>query len=138
MAFNITSSPSNAEILASLLGDTTGLSNIQITTTGNPQAVGLFQDSPLNLSSGVLLSTGQATQIAGGNAGDQSNVSTVFNGSGTVPDGNDAITLEITFDADNAAGRQLFFQYVLALKNFWILPVVVLMTGLPLSLMGLI
>jgi Cadherin-like domain/Domain of unknown function (DUF4114)/Calx-beta domain len=118
MAFNITSSPSNAEILASLLGDTTGLSNIQITTTGNPQAVGLFQDSPLNLSSGVLLSTGQATQIAGGNAGDQSNVSTVFNGSGTVPDGNDAITLEITFDADNAAGRQLFFQYVFGSEEF--------------------
>ncbi len=117
MAFNITSSPSNAEILASLLGDTTGLSNIQITTTGNPLAVGLFQDSPVNLSSGVLLSTGQADRIRGSNASDRNNVSNVFNGSGTVPDGNDAITLEITFDAD-AVSRQLFFQYVFGSEEF--------------------
>jgi Cadherin-like domain/Domain of unknown function (DUF4114)/Calx-beta domain len=117
MAFNITSSPTNAEILANLLGDTTGLSNIQITTNGNPLAVGLFQDSPLNLSSGVLLSTGQATQITGGNASDRNNVSTVLNGLGTVPNGNDAITLEITFDAD-AVDRQLFLQYVFGSEEF--------------------
>jgi autotransporter-associated beta strand protein len=117
MAFNITSSPTNAEILASLLGDTTGLSNIQITTNGNPLAVGLFQDSPLNLSSGVLLSTGQATQIAGGNTGDRNNVSTVLNSPGTVANGNDAITLEITFDTD-AVSRQLFLQYVFGSEEF--------------------
>jgi Cadherin-like domain/Calx-beta domain len=117
MAFNITSSPTNVEILASLLGDTTGLSNIQITTTGNPLAIGLFQDSSLNLSSGVLLSTGQATRILGGNTGDRNNVSTVFNGSGTVLDGTDAIALEITFNAD-AVSRQLFFQYVFGSEEF--------------------
>jgi autotransporter-associated beta strand protein len=117
MAFNITSSPTNAEILASLLGDTTGLSNIQITSNGNPLAVGLFQDSPVNLGSGVVLSTGQATQIAGGNADDRNNVSTVFNSPGTVANGNDAITLEITFDTD-VVGRQLFLQYVFGSEEF--------------------
>ncbi len=117
MAFNITSSPGNAEILASLLGDTTGLSNIQITTTGNPLAVGLFQDSPVNLSSGVLLSTGQVARLVGSNTSDRSNVSTVFNTPGTATNGNDAITLEITFDAD-AVSRQLFFQYVFGSEEF--------------------
>jgi autotransporter-associated beta strand protein len=117
MVFNITSSPTNAEILASLLGDTTGLSNIQIATIGNPLAVSLFQDSPLNLSSGVVLSTGQAARILGGNANDRNNVSTVFNSPGTVPDGSDAIRLEITFDAD-AVNRQLFLQYVFGSEEF--------------------
>jgi autotransporter-associated beta strand protein len=117
MAFNITSSPTNAEILASLLGDTTGLSNIQITTNGNPLAVGLFQDSLLNLSSGIVLSTGQADRLVGFNANDRDNVSTVFNSPGTVANGNDAITLEITFDAD-AVGRQLFLQYVFGSEEF--------------------
>ena len=117
MASIITSSPTNAEILANLLGDTMGLSNIQITSNGNRQAVGLFQDLPVNLSSGVLLSTGRADQIIGGNIDDKSNVSTVFNGSGTAANGSDAITLEITFDADDA-NRQLFLQYVFGSEEF--------------------
>jgi autotransporter-associated beta strand protein len=117
MAFNITSSPTNAEILASLLGDTTGLSNIQITTTGNPLALGLFQDSPVNLTSGVVLSTGQVSGLVGANAIDQNNISTSFNGSGTVQNGFDAITITITFDVDQL-DRQLFFQYVFGSDEF--------------------
>ena len=44
----------------------------------------------------------------GGNIDDKSNVSTVFNGLGTVPNDNDGITLEITFDAD-AFDHQFLF-----------------------------
>jgi autotransporter-associated beta strand protein len=117
MAFNITLSPSNTEILARLLGDTTGLSNIQIATTGNPLAVGLFQDSPLNLSSGVVLGTGQVSQLVGQNTTDQNNITTDFGLPGTVDKGQDAIKIEITFDADKI-DRQLFFQYVFGSEEF--------------------
>jgi autotransporter-associated beta strand protein len=117
MAFNITSSPTSAEILASLLGDTTGLSNIQITVSGNPLAVGILQDLSLNLRSGLLLSTGQVNRLQGSNTNDRNNVSTVFNSPGTVENGNDAITLEITFDTDDVS-RQLFLQYVFGSEEF--------------------
>jgi Cadherin-like domain/Domain of unknown function (DUF4114)/Calx-beta domain len=116
-SFNITPSPTNAEILASLLGDTTGLSNIQITVTGNPLAIGLFQDSPLSLSGGVVLSTGKVSDLVGANTTDANNISTDFNGAGTVTGGRDAVTLDITFDVDNV-DRILYFLYAFGSEVF--------------------
>jgi hypothetical protein len=115
--FSITPSPSSAQILASLLGDTTGLSNIQIVVTGNPLAVGLFQDSPLSLSGGVVLSTGKVSDLVGSNTTDANNISTDFGGSVTVTGGQDAITLDITFDVDGM-DRFLYFLYAFGSEVF--------------------
>jgi Ca2+-binding RTX toxin-like protein len=117
MAFTITPSITDAELLTSLLGDTTGLSNIQIKVTGDRSALGSFQDDPLSLGSGIVLSTGKVAQLVGYNTGNTSNTSTDFGLPGTLPSGRDAITLEIDFDADVTA-KQVFFQYVFGSEEF--------------------
>ena len=89
MAFTITPSITDAELLTSLLGDTTGLSNIQIKVTGDRSALGSFQDDPLSLGSGIVLSTGKVSQLVGVQAG---NTTTNFGLPGTLPGGRDAIT----------------------------------------------
>jgi uncharacterized delta-60 repeat protein len=115
--FTVTPSTTDAEILTSFLGVITGLSNIKLTTTGDRRAIGSFQNDPLSLDKGVVLSTGQVSQLVGANQTDKSNVSTDFNLPGTLPNGRDAITLEITFDADINA-KQVFFQYVFGSEEF--------------------
>jgi autotransporter-associated beta strand protein len=115
--FTVTPSATDTEILTGFLGVTTGLSNIKLTTTGDRQAIGAFQNDPLSLDKGIVLSTGQVSQLVGANQTDKSNVSTDFNLPGTLPNGHDAITLEITFDADINA-KQVFFQYVFGSEEF--------------------
>jgi uncharacterized delta-60 repeat protein len=115
--FLITPSLTDNDILTNLLGTTTGLSNIKLTATGDRQAIGSFQNDPLSLNKGIVLSTGQVSQLAGANQTDKSNISTNFNLPGTLPNGHDAITLEITFDADINA-KQVFFQYVFGSEEF--------------------
>uniref|UniRef100_A0A0C1RPU1 Uncharacterized protein n=1 Tax=Tolypothrix bouteillei VB521301 TaxID=1479485 RepID=A0A0C1RPU1_9CYAN len=68
MTFNIT--PLDSQFLKQLLGDTTGLSNFTSTLTGDRTAFGVFKDDPFNLKSGVVLSTGKASELAGRNISD--------------------------------------------------------------------
>jgi ELWxxDGT repeat protein len=113
-AFKIVSNLSNDAILNKLLGDTTGLSNINLTVTGNREAYGTFDGAPFDIDSGIVLSTGKVTDLAG-----------VNNSSGTTgsfglsdPDsGFDPITLKIDFNTDNNS-RQVFFQYVFGSEEF--------------------
>jgi Cadherin-like domain/Bacterial Ig-like domain/Calx-beta domain len=110
-SFNITPSITDAEIAASLLGDTTGLSNIQLTTNGDRRAIGFFQNDPFNLEKGIVLSTGLVASLVGSRIG---NISTDFGAVGTT---GDAISIEIEFDASSTS-NQIFFQYVFGSEEF--------------------
>jgi Ca2+-binding RTX toxin-like protein len=112
--FSILSSISDEQIITSLLGNTTGLSNFQLTTSGSRQAVGLFQNDPFSFGQGIVLSTGLVASLVGSRVG---NTSTAFSNPGTVPGGNDAITLDITFDA-SITSDQIFFQYIFGSEEF--------------------
>jgi Ca2+-binding RTX toxin-like protein len=112
--FSILPSISDAQIITSLLGNTTGLSNFQLTTSGSRQAVGLFQNDPFSFGQGIVLSTGLVSRLVGPRVG---NVSTNFGNPGTIPGGRDAITLDITFDA-SATSDQIFFQYIFGSEEF--------------------
>jgi ELWxxDGT repeat protein len=112
--FVIASNLTNAEILNKLLGVTTGLSNINLTVTGNREAYGTFDNAPFDIGAGIVLSTGKVTSLVGANNSDAT--STSFSGSD--PDGGfDPITLKIDFDTDNTANR-VFFQYVFGSEEF--------------------
>jgi hypothetical protein len=112
--FVIASNLTNAEILNKLLGITTGLSNINLTVTGNREAYGTFDNAPFDIGAGIVLSTGKVTSLVGANNSDAT--STSF--SGTDPDGGyDPITLKIDFNTDNTANR-VFFQYVFGSEEF--------------------
>jgi ELWxxDGT repeat protein len=113
-AFKIASNLSNEAILNKLLGDTTGLSNISLTVTGDRQAYGTFDGAPFDIDSGIVLSTGKVTDLAGVN--NSSGTTSSFGTSD--PDGGfDPITLKIDFNTDNNA-RQVFFQYVFGSEEF--------------------
>ncbi len=112
--FSILPSISDEQIITSLLGNTTGLSNFQLTTSGSRQAVGLFQNDPFGFGQGIVLSTGSVSGLVGSRLG---NISTSFGNPGTVPGGRDAITLDITFDA-SATSDQIFFQYIFGSEEF--------------------
>lgn len=115
-AFTVTQNNDFDDLLALLLGDTTGLDNITGTVSGNPAAFGTFENDPFDLGSGVVLSTGIAEEIPGQNT--VINLSTSFDGVLRV-DGSpfDIATLEISFDADETV-EQLFFQYVFGSEEF--------------------
>ncbi len=113
-AFKIVSNLSNEAILNKLLGDTTGLSNISLTVTGDRQAYGTFDGAPFDIDSGIVLSTGKVTDLAGVN----NSSSTTTNFGTTDPTGGfDPISLKIDFNTDNNA-RQVFFQYVFGSEEF--------------------
>jgi len=118
MALNVSSSSVNSDLLNSLLGNTAGLSNFNITSTGNPSAFGLFSnDTVFGLGSGVVLSTGDVNNVVGPN--DSTSKSTVFGNPGdpSIPGSNDLAKLDISFDADNTVDK-LFFQYVFGSEEF--------------------
>lgn len=116
-AFTVTQNSSSTELLSSLLGSTSGLSNFSVTTTGESDAFGLFKSDPFGFGSGVVLSTGNVTSIPG--------VNTVGGAVGTfegdastiLSDDADDIRLNISFDADNTVNK-LFLQYVFASEEF--------------------
>lgn len=124
MAFTITQNNSTQDLLDALLGDTTGLSNFSISTTGDPNAFGLFNDDPFGLSSGIVLSTGNAIELGGQNSEDGgiiADFSTAPNDLSTDlgPQGKegDATSLSISFDADTSV-EKLFFEYVFGSEEF--------------------
>jgi Calx-beta domain/Domain of unknown function (DUF4114) len=113
-AFKIVSNLSNEVILNKLLGDTTGLSNINLTVTGNREAYGTFDGAPFDIDSGIVLSTGKVTDLAGVN---NSSGTTGSFGTSDPGGGFDPITLKIDFNTDNNS-RQVFFQYVFGSEEF--------------------
>ncbi len=52
------------------LGNTTGLSNFTIESTGDGRAFGTFQNDPFGLGSGIVLSTGKVEDLVGKNISD--------------------------------------------------------------------
>ena len=98
-------------LINALLGDTTGLdvNSFTVQTIGNAQAFGTFQKDPFGLASGVVVSTGKVTDIAGINKCYKTctDVSTDFPVGGVA---NDTNVLRIDF-TDNTAST-LYFQYV--------------------------
>lgn len=109
---NPTTDPSNLQ--NSLFGSTSGLSNITVSVTGDPNAIGLFSGAnvPFNINSGVVLSTGNVEDTVGPNS--STNQSTAFGG---IPGVEDLAQIDFTFDAD-ATVNNLFFQYVFGSEEF--------------------
>lgn len=113
MAFTVTQNSNGTALLNTLLGDTTGLSNFSVSTTGNAAAFGLFSDDPFGLKSGIVLGTGNVEQVPGVN-GASTDLSTDFGPGGTT---GDLAQLDISFDADSSVDK-LFFQYVFGSEEF--------------------
>lgn len=70
MAFTVTQNNLGTQLLNNLLGSTAGLSNFSVRLTGDGRAFGTFSDDPFGLQSGVVLSTGKVTDLAGTNVSD--------------------------------------------------------------------
>ena len=70
MAFEVKQNNLADDLLKSLLGDTSGLSNPKIKLTGDARAFGTFQEDPFSLDSGVVLSTGNVEELPGQNTSD--------------------------------------------------------------------
>lgn len=122
MAFTITPTNNTQTLLNALLGQTYGLSNFSMNVQGNSKAMGLFDNDPFGLGSGIVLSTGKVSEIPGYNTVDgglipqnhfPNDLSTAFI-SPTTPD---SVSLQISFDADQTASK-LFFQYVFGSEEF--------------------
>ncbi|MCU0569659.1 MAG: Ig-like domain-containing protein [Oculatellaceae cyanobacterium Prado106] len=104
-------------LLNTILGDTTGLSNIQATVTGDARAFGTFTGDPFGFGSGIILSTGQADDVIGPN--EDENIGFEFNPEDPVTGDVsvfDETILKITFDS--AAAGQAFFSYVFGSEEF--------------------
>lgn len=111
-ALALTVTPTNTanDLLNSLLGTTTGLSNFTINTTGTdtPNGFGLFSnDTIFGLGSGVVLSTGNASGVVGPN-----------NQGGSTTGSGSRSQLNISFTADSTVDK-LFFQYVFGSEEFF-------------------
>ncbi|AFY83335.1 choice-of-anchor L domain-containing protein [Oscillatoria acuminata] len=125
IAFTITPTNNTQILLDSLLGTTTGLSNFSMDILdGNPEAMGLFENDPFGLGSGIVLSTGLVSEISGKNTVDGGIVADLKNMPndlshyfGDEPDTPDLLSLQISFDADQTASK-LFFQYVFGSEEF--------------------
>ena len=88
MTFEITQNNIPSELLKKLQGDTAGLTFKSIKFTGSPEAVGVFQNDPFGLGSGIVLSTGKVEDLPGQNSLDGGFVPPSSSSSGT------AITFE--------------------------------------------
>jgi len=144
MAFTITQTSDTDLLLNSLLGYTTGLSNIVLTVSDdqgnvNEEAFGIFSDDPFGLGEGIVLSTGRVDELPGPNTedgglvpteGDPNDLSKDFYPKSAPQDEynptpeeraigmqGDDITLKISFDVDNTA-EKLFFQYIFGSEEF--------------------
>ncbi|MEQ8462568.1 MAG: choice-of-anchor L domain-containing protein [Coleofasciculus sp. E1-EBD-02] len=139
MAFTITPTSDTDLLLNSLLGDTTGLSNIDLTVYDdqgnvNEEAFGIFSDDPFDLREGIVLSTGRVAELPGFNTedgglvptateGDPNDLSTDFEPQSpsyeqrAIGMQGDKMTLELSFDVDDTA-EKLFFQYIFGSEEF--------------------
>ena len=114
MAFSVGATNNIETLKNNLLGtNTAGLSNFSLSITGDANAFGIFTNDPLGLSSGVVLSTGNVTDIPGPNE-DDNNISTDFPPSG---EGGDFTELNLSFFADSPAGK-LVFKDVFGCEEF--------------------
>ncbi|MCT7954150.1 choice-of-anchor L domain-containing protein [Laspinema sp. D3] len=128
IAFTITPNNHKDLLLEALLGTTYGLSNFSMEIKANStkmglEAIGLFENDPFGLGSGIVLSTGRVKAIPGENTRDGQllpsddssphDLSTAFISSGSP----DSLSLQISFDADQTASK-LFFQYVFGSEEF--------------------
>jgi hypothetical protein len=110
MAFSVTQTSNLETLKNNLLGtDTAGLSDFSLSITGNAQAFGTFTDDPFGLGSGIVLSTGQVTDLPGSSS---DFASTSF---GSTP--GDLAELNLSFFADSTADK-LFFKYVFGSEEF--------------------
>ena len=110
MAFSVTQTSNLETLKNNLLGtDTAGLSDFSLSITGNAQAFGTFTDDPFGLGSGIVLSTGQVTDLPGSSS-DFASTSFGF------PPG-DFAELSLSFFADSTADK-LFFNYVFGSEEF--------------------
>ncbi len=121
-AFNLTQNNNPSDLIYNLLGDTTGLSDFNVELTGDGRAFGIFDNDPFSLGSGVALSTGKVTDLAGVNTedGDFSslgNVNDLSRDFGIPRASGDSISMQIDFFADDTKD-QLFFQYVFGSEEF--------------------
>ncbi|MBD2109572.1 DUF4347 domain-containing protein [Nodosilinea sp. FACHB-13] len=112
---SVTQTNNATTLLNTLLGNVVGLSNVQLTTSGNAAAFGTFSNAPFSFDSGIVLSTGAVTNVIGPN--NLANASTNF---GTSSSGFfDVATITITFDV--AAGiidPKVFFDFVFGSEEF--------------------
>ncbi|MEW5856855.1 MAG: choice-of-anchor L domain-containing protein [Cyanobacteriota bacterium] len=115
MAFTVTPNNNTNALLNALLGDTTGLSNFSVNATGNAAAFGLFSNDPFGLKNGIVLSTGNVTDVVGPN--NSGSTTTQFNTPGDTPGSFDLAQLDISFDAGTTVDK-LFFQYVFGSEEF--------------------
>ncbi len=120
-AFSVTLNNNPSDLLKNLLGDTTGMSNFSVTTTGNAAAFGLFKNDPFGLKSGIVLSTGTVTDLPGTNTVSTSespdhipDLSTDFGADGAE---DDSISLDISFDVDSVV-EKLYFLYAFGSEEF--------------------
>jgi hypothetical protein len=122
-AFTITPTNNTQTLLDALLGTTYGLSNFSMMIEGESEAMGLFENDPFALDSGIVLSTGRVSEIPGQNTEDGKLITSNTNLLGDLStyfvdeDTPDLVSLEISFDADQTASK-LFFQYVFGSEEF--------------------
>lgn len=110
MALSITPTSNANDLLNTLLGDTAGLSNFAVTTTGTDTTNGFgtfSNDTVFGLGSGIVLSSGDASGVDGPN-----------NQTGNTTGSGSRSQLNITFDADDTVSN-LFFEYVFGSEEFY-------------------
>jgi len=122
-AFTVTQTSDATTLKNALLGETPNLSDFNFTFTGDPLAFGTFADDPFGVGNGLVLSTGQVSQIPGVNT-----ISTTPSGGPEGPEINDLSSplsnnsedlaqIDITFFANDLA-EKVFFSYVFASEEF--------------------
>jgi hypothetical protein len=117
-ALSVTQNNNGFDLLNALLGNTNGLSNFTVSTTGASEAFGLFSnDTVFGLGSGVVLGTGNVVDVEGPN--NSTEQTTIFGtpGDPSIPDSFDLAELEISFDADDTVDK-IFFEYVFGSEEF--------------------
>ena len=120
MAFSVGATNNIQTLRNNLLGaHTNGLSNFSVSLTGDPAASGIFTNDPFGMISGIVLGTGNVTQIPGQNRYDNGNAggsdfSTDFPPTGEV---GDLTQLNLSFFADSTV-EKLYFEYVFASEEF--------------------
>jgi Ca2+-binding RTX toxin-like protein len=70
--FEVQQNNDTAQLFTALtaLGNTAGLSNFEVESTGDGRAFGTFQNDPFGLGSGIVLSTGKVEDLVGKNISD--------------------------------------------------------------------